>query len=785
MSTSGTTILLTGATGYLGSRLLKHFLDRGDTVIAVVRDRARLSIPQASPGSIEVVEGDITSPIAAPPALRADVLVHAAALVDYGAGESRLMAVNRDGARHAAALAQDLGVRRAVLISSLAAAGPRRPGEIPTPDGADPRPDTDYGRSKLAGESAFSDVATAAGIETIILRPGQILGDGELGMARPFFDALRSGDVAAFVKEWNQHRFQPVHVLDVVSAVAAAIRFGGTGTYNVTGCTTPTVGLLLRDVAFISRSFGLPVRIPTGDDAPPTLDEPIHYAHLCQRSLGEWNWHPTRTFPQTVIELAEASGLVRDATPHVLEGPLKVILCNTPTTGMTLSRDMAGGLGFVHNSEDRFPPLDLLWWAARLEDVGWPVTVIDGATTPFTAGDLLTHIANAGVDVIVCEVNLPTFEQDVEFLRTVRRWSRARVVAKTQLSYPVFLQRLLQEAGIPFVILGECDLTIERVLAGDDHRGTARLVNGELVITPEEKLVDLDRLPMPARKLIKPGDYSYSLLGSEGFTTIQTSRGCPYSCGYYCPYPMTQGKDWRQRSPAHVVRELEEAVALGYRHFLMRDATFTLSRKRTAEICQLIITKALPITFWCETRINCLDAELLGLLAAAGCKGINFGLESGDDDVLKSGAKQGVDVKRIRTILNETDKVGIISHLLVVVGLPQESRKSIQGTYLLLGELPAKTLGVTGITPFPGTELWSDAIRNNWVRSTNWAEYGGNQTVMVTDNLSQADIRFAAEMIFQYFQMTRPGSGATPAQLASHRERMAAWVAQGLVAAAT
>ena len=87
-----------------------------------------------------------------------------------------------------------------------------------------------------------------------------------------------------------------------------------------------------------------------------------------------------------------------------------MILVNTPSEGMRLSRDMAGGLGFVHKAEDRFPPLDLLWWIARLEQAGWPVELADGSVKAFNVGDLLTHMAADGTDAVVCEVNLPTFE---------------------------------------------------------------------------------------------------------------------------------------------------------------------------------------------------------------------------------------------------------------------------------------------------------------------------------------------------------------------------------------
>jgi nucleoside-diphosphate-sugar epimerase/radical SAM superfamily enzyme YgiQ (UPF0313 family) len=775
---SSRTIILTGATGYLGSRVLDRLLARGDRVVAIVRDRAKL---RARDGNLTVVEGDLRADLRLPAGLKADALVHAAASVDFDAGLDELMAVNRDGTRRVAELAIRAGATRAVYVSSLQAAGPGRPGDATQEEKAPGRPTTGYGRSKLAGEQAFTAACDAAGIEPTILRPCNIVGEGGLGFTRNLLEAVKTND-PLLKKEWNNHRWQAIHVSDAVEAVLAALRYGGRGTYNLTDGTTPTVGELARHCAAVAADFGMDVvEQPDSSDAAPQSEEPVHYAHRCTRGLAEWNWYAHHTFPQTMIEIAEGLGLHHTVGPRpALRGPLRVILVNTPSEGMRLSRDMAGGLGFVHHAGDRFPPLDLLWWTARLEQVGWPVELADGSVKAFDVGDLLSHVARSSADAVVCEVNLPTFETDLVFLRTLRRAGRARVIAKTQLTHPLFLDRLLKEAGIDFVITGECDLTIERVIAGDDHRGTARLVDGEVRTIAEEKLQDLDRLLTPARHVLAKDVYAYSQLGSEGFTTIQSSRGCPYSCGYYCPYPMTQGVAWRARSAPHVVAEMEDAFKLGYRRFLFRDATFTLNRKRTVEICELIVEKGLPVTFWCETRINCLDGELLALLAKAGCKGINFGLESGSDDVLAAGAKSGVDVKKIRRILDETAKAGIVSHLLVAVGLPQETRASIQETYLLLGELPALSLGVTGITPFPGTELWYDAMRNDWVKSTDWREYGGNGTVMITDHLSQEDMRFAARMMFDYFQMTRPDSGASQEDIARHRAQMAEWVAQGL-----
>ena len=227
---------------------------------------------------------------------------------------------------------------------------------------------------------------------------------------------------------------------------------------------------------------------------------------------------------------------------------------------------------------------------------------------------------------------------------------------------------------------------------------------------------------------------------------------------------------------------MEDAFKLGYRRFLFRDATFTLNRKRTVEICELLIEKGLP------DHVLVRDADQLPRRRAARAaregrvQGNQLRPRERERRRPRGRARSRASTSRgSARSCDETAKAGIVSHLLVAVGLPQETRASIQETYLLLGELPARSLGVTGITPFPGTELWYDAMRNDWVKSTDWREYGGNGAPMITDNLSQEDMRFAARMMFDYFKMTRPEQRRDSAtEIERHRAQMADWVAQGL-----
>lgn len=771
------TVFLTGCTGYLGSRIARRLLAEGREVLALIRDPARL--PPDLQDRVRTLVADLVAPVpaAALAGHRADVLIHAAGEVRATEPRQSLFAANEAGTHHAVAAALSLGVRRIVIISSLEAAGPGRIEDGDVFENLVPAPAGDYAESKLAAETEAARLGAAAAVPVVILRPGNIYGDGEPGIVKFLVDTLVQRGREAVAAEWWNHRFQPVHVDDVTAAVMTALT-RGESVYNVTDGSTPTVGRLYEDIAWAAAWRGLPA--PDLGNPPERAPDPgrVHHRHRIDRAQRELGWEPAISFRRGVLDLIDQLGLglprieVADAI-----GVLSTLLLNTPSAARPLNRDMGGGMGFVHANADRFPPLDLLGLAATLESRRWPVKVLDGGVLPLAAGDLANFVTTHGIHCVVAEVNLPTFEDDLAFLRELRRSTRARVVAKTALTDPRFHARLLRENATELVVTGECDLTIPEVLLGRDRRGTVRLQDGGIVAEPEERLQDLDRLPIPARHLVSNAGYTYHLL-PRPFTTMQSSRGCPYSCGYYCPYPLTQGTAWRARSAAHVVAEIEACAALGIRSILFRDATFTLSRSRTLEICRLIVERGLDLAWWCETRINCLDDELLHAMARAGCRGINFGIESGDDEVLARGAKQGVNVKRIREVLEATRRAGVHSHLLVVVGLPSETRESIGRTWSLLAELPAQSLGVTGVTPFPGTRLWDDAEHAGWILSTDWSRYGGNDTVMVTGHLDAEDIRFAGQMLDEHFRLTR-NPADDPAALARHRAGMEAWLSAG------
>jgi len=150
----------------------------------------------------------------------------------------------------------------------------------------------------------------------------------------------------------------------------------------------------------------------------------------------------------------------------------------------------------------------------------------------------------------------------------------------------------------------------------------------------------------------------------------------------------------------------------------------------------------------CETRVDCLGDALLEQMAAAGCVGMLVGVETGDEAVMhhKEG-KKGLTVPKLAHLRRRARELGIRLHFLLIAGLPHETRSSIVDTYDLVMRHDPDTIGLTVITPYPGTPLHAEAEREGWIESADWRDWGGHQVVMRTPHLSREDLARAKRFI--------------------------------------
>ncbi len=253
----------------------------------------------------------------------------------------------------------------------------------------------------------------------------------------------------------------------------------------------------------------------------------------------------------------------------------------------------------------------------------------------------------------------------------------------------------------------------------DDPGSVASLVwrhAGGIVRNPSRPLIrDLNQFPYPDRTSL-PIDYIESLpldvpavLSLDKFCTMQTSRGCPYSC-IYCDIPtLSQGK-WRYRSAEHVLGEMQQLNDMGYRSIYLTDDHFLLNRKRISEVCHGIMDRGLKFHWGCEGRVDAVAVDQLPIMKQANCNFLAFGVEAGTQKVLDRLHKRQT-LKQVEDAVSEAKRQGIERvHGFFVIGSPGETRKDIAASFRFAARLKLDTFGFNRLCAYRGTPLWQEYV---------------------------------------------------------------------------
>lgn len=243
---------------------------------------------------------------------------------------------------------------------------------------------------------------------------------------------------------------------------------------------------------------------------------------------------------------------------------------------------------------------------------------------------------------------------------------------------------------------------------------------------------DIDAIPFPAHDMFKIDRYTNLNPLTDGLDmhsrtyTIITSRGCPYKCTY-CSKPIT-GDTWRARSVDNVIAEWEWLVKdLGATEIGITDDIWNLDRERAKNLCRALIKANLNHVPWVTVhgmKVNNTDAELFRLMKQAGCKRVGFGIENGDDWMLRHVIKKGQTVDMVRQAVKNAKAAKLQTMGFFIFGMPGETEESMEKTIQLALELDPDLAHFMMAAPFPGTAMWETLKEQGNVFSDNmdWAQ---------------------------------------------------------------
>jgi hopanoid biosynthesis associated radical SAM protein HpnJ len=354
------------------------------------------------------------------------------------------------------------------------------------------------------------------------------------------------------------------------------------------------------------------------------------------------------------------------------------------------------------------------------------------------------------------------FESDLELLRQIKEKNPGLKVAFVG---PHVQNRpdesLKASEDIDFIVRGEFDHAVVEFAQGrplDQILGISYRKDGKILATgtrPQLHTEELDALPFAMdvyAKNLKIENYRVPFL-LHPFASIYTTRGCPALCTF-CQWPQTiSGHAWRVRSTENVAREIKAGLEHfpQLKEFFFDDDTFNIRKDRVLDICQKF--KPLKFQWSCNARVHS-DYETLKAMADAGARLFIVGFESGDDQILKN-IKKGATVEMARTFMKNCKKVGIKVHGDFIIGLPGETKDTIQKTIDFAKELDCDTIQASLAHAFPGTELYTYLSTNNFLSAEALTTSGGHQLPHIEyPHLSQQEMmtgvsRFYDEYYFR------------------------------------
>jgi radical SAM superfamily enzyme YgiQ (UPF0313 family) len=200
------------------------------------------------------------------------------------------------------------------------------------------------------------------------------------------------------------------------------------------------------------------------------------------------------------------------------------------------------------------------------------------------------------------------------------------------------------------------------------------------------------------------------------------------------------GRRFRQRSPDSVIGELKELRKLGVSSIIFHSDTFTLDKRWLLELCGKMETEKLGIRWLTNSRVDTVEPEMLRAMKRAGCWMIAYGFESGSQSVLDN-VQKGITLQQTKDAARWTKEAGIKVWGYFIIGLPGETKESIEATIRLSKELPLYNANFAVGAPYPGTGFYELVSRQGWLLSEDWEDFDQNYSAIVSyDNLSSAEI---------------------------------------------
>lgn len=374
------------------------------------------------------------------------------------------------------------------------------------------------------------------------------------------------------------------------------------------------------------------------------------------------------------------------------------------------------------------PPLGLLYIAKILENHGDTVNIIDFSAEPYDIHKLL-HLIRS-VDAVGMTILSTSFTRAKKLIDDIRNQDLDIPIIIGGPHCTLLPENSLKETQATISVQGDSEMIITDIrkalnneknfseIPGIAYRTPTGIKKG----SPPEPIQNLDLLPFPARHLIKHyiygREYNPYLKAGE-CTSIITSRGCPYKCRF-CSRGSISMKRYHIRSSENIIKELKEIQQQGYRYVIFSDDCFPANPKQAKTLFNTLIKENLDLKFSVTaTRADLINEELFKKMKRAGVTHIQFGLESGNQDILDFYHKQ-INIETIQKAVKLSHKNGFFTIGSFIFGAPFETTEHFNRTLKFAKSLPLESASFLPLRYMIGSDLWYQAVQNGKISENEY-----------------------------------------------------------------
>ncbi len=414
-----------------------------------------------------------------------------------------------------------------------------------------------------------------------------------------------------------------------------------------------------------------------------------------------------------------------------------------------------GGAGSRYQAKREIRSFWYPTWLAQAAALCPDSKLLDAPADDMNTEDVVSRAK--GFDMTVIYTSTPGYKNDAAIAQRLKDSYPDMIVGMVGPHVTALPEDSLKGcASLDFVAREEFDYTIVDIAKGkplSDVIGISYRKNNEIIHNKDRgPIKDLDELPSVLdvyKRDLTTKNYFVGYL-FHPYVSFHTGRGCIARCTF-CLWPQTiAGQTYRTRSVEVVVDEAKKAGDMfpEAKEFFFDDDTFTAKFKRAEEIAKGL--KGTGITWSTSTRVT-VPEKTLEIMKESGLRLLMVGIETSSDQILEN-VRKGINTSQSRTFMKNCRKLGITTHATFVLGLPGETRETMKQTIEFAKELDPDTLQVSIATPYPGTELYQQAVEKGWLLDSDLVSSSGAQEVALEyEDLTKEDIFSAVETFYNKF----------------------------------